>query len=95
MNHGLALAHETLLLARETGWDNLTPVGLLTLARIEGVLGRADECRQHALAGREMAELKGSRPYIAYADSALASLAMGRRQWDTALELLETVKGGK
>ena len=91
MNHGLALAHETLLLASETGWDNLTPLGLLTLARIEGVLGRDQECRQHALAGREIAEFTGNLPYLAYADSALASLEMGRRKWDTALELLESV----
>lgn len=91
MNQALTLAHETLLLADETGWDNLRPAGLLALARIEGALGRESECREHAAAGRRLAEISGSRPHLAYADVALAALASGRREWATALELLERV----
>ena len=88
-NQAITLAHETLLLAGETGWENLTPVGLLTLARIEGVLGREQDCRQHAEAGQRLAGISGNRPHVAYADFALASLAMGKRDWVTALDLLQ------
>ncbi len=91
MNQALALAHETLLLAAETGWDNLTPVGLLTMARIEGALGREQECRQHAEAGRRLAEISGNQPHLAYADFALATLAMANRDWAAALDRLERV----
>lgn len=90
-HRALALGHETLELARETGWTNLVPLALANLCRIEGGLGRAQDCRDHAAAARDTAAEAGTPPYLAYADYGLGLLALGAQQLDRASELLEGV----
>lgn len=83
-----ASAHEALQLVESTGWANERPSSLATLARIEAVMGLAEECRQHVAESVEGAERMGGRPYIAYAHAALGLLELTQGRYLSAIENL-------
>jgi DNA-binding CsgD family transcriptional regulator len=91
-NASLALAHEALRLARDTGWRTEVPNSLTALARIEASLGRVDDCRRHANAAIDIGNSSGLPPIAAYAHSALAVLELGQSQPEEAAEHLEEVE---
>ncbi len=70
----LALVHEALRLADDTGWATERPSNLATLARIEAVTGHLDESRAHAMEAIAASETVGSRTYLAFAQIALGVL---------------------
>jgi DNA-binding CsgD family transcriptional regulator len=70
----LAMVHEALRLADDTGWATERPSNLATLARIEAVTGHPDEARDHALEAIAVSETVGSRTYLAFAQLALGVL---------------------
>jgi DNA-binding CsgD family transcriptional regulator len=81
-----ASAYEALQLADDTGWTNERPSSLATLARIEAVTGRAEDCRQHGTAAISEAEQLGGRPYVAYAHAALGLLELTLGNYLSAIE---------
>jgi DNA-binding CsgD family transcriptional regulator len=72
----LATVHEALRLADETGWVSERPSSLATLARIEAVTGRHEECRSHAKDATAAAELAGAGTYAALGHVALGMLEL-------------------
>ena len=70
----LAMVHEALRLADDTGWATERPSNLATLARIEAVTGHPDESRAHAMEAIAASETVGSRTYLAFAQIALGVL---------------------
>lgn len=71
----LALAHEAVLLAPETGWLAQLPNSLSTLARVEAGFGMADECRTHA---EQAARAPGGDATRAHAHAAVGLLELGQ-----------------
>jgi DNA-binding CsgD family transcriptional regulator len=72
----LALVHEALGLAQDTGWLTERPSNLATLARIEAMSGHPEEARRHAIEGAVTAEAVGARTYRAFAQIALGVLEL-------------------
>jgi DNA-binding CsgD family transcriptional regulator len=81
-----ATAHEALQLAEDTGWTNERPSSLMTLARIEALTGRSDECRQHVAEAITGAELFGGKPYVGYAQTALGLLELTTGNYRAAID---------
>lgn len=81
-----ASAHEALQLAEDTGWTNERPSSLATLARIEAVTGRAEDCRRHVAESIEAGEEIGGRPYVAYAHAASGLLELTLENYPAAVD---------
>jgi DNA-binding CsgD family transcriptional regulator len=74
--NALALVHEALRLADDTGWITERPSNLATLARIEAMTGHPDEAREHAMEAIATSEAAGARTYLAFAQIALGVLEL-------------------
>jgi DNA-binding CsgD family transcriptional regulator/tetratricopeptide (TPR) repeat protein len=72
----LAIVHEALRLADDTGWATERPSNLATLARIEAMTGHPDEARAHAIDAIASSEAAGARTYLAFARIALGILEL-------------------
>jgi DNA-binding CsgD family transcriptional regulator/tetratricopeptide (TPR) repeat protein len=72
--NALAMVHEALRLADDTGWTTERPSNLATLARIEALTGHPGEARAHALEAITASETVGARTYLAFAQIALGVL---------------------
>jgi DNA-binding CsgD family transcriptional regulator len=81
-----AAAHEALQLAEDTGWANERPSSLMTLARIEALTGRPEECRRHVAEATAAAEMIGGKPYVGYAQSSLGLLELTAGNYPAAIE---------
>jgi DNA-binding CsgD family transcriptional regulator len=89
---GLLNASESVQLAEETGQLNFLAFCLTLLARFDGVQGRAEACKEHALRAHQLGET-GYGPAVGYhADAALARLAVGESDYEEAVLLLEPVE---
>lgn len=84
-----AEASEAVQLAAETG--QATDIGLFTLAVIEAVLGREQECRENVARGLEVLSATGNEGLLPWAGKALGLLALGLRRPDEARRQLEPV----
>jgi DNA-binding CsgD family transcriptional regulator/tetratricopeptide (TPR) repeat protein len=87
----LAMVHEALRLADDTGWATERPSNLATLARIEAVTGRSDNTRAHAMEAIAASETVGSRTYLAFAQLALGVLEFTSGNSATAMTHFEEV----
>jgi DNA-binding CsgD family transcriptional regulator len=81
-----ATAHEALQLAEDTGWANERPSSLMTLARIDALTGRAEECRQHVAEAITAAEMIGGKPYVGYAQTSLGLLELTTGNYQAAID---------
>jgi DNA-binding CsgD family transcriptional regulator len=81
-----ATAPEALQLAEDTGWANERPSSLMTLARIEALTGRSEECRQHVAEAITAAEMIGGKPYVGYAQSSLGLLELTTGNFRAAVD---------
>jgi DNA-binding CsgD family transcriptional regulator len=72
----LALVHEALRFADDTGWATERPSNLATLARIEAMAGHPEEARRHAMEAVAVSEAVGARTYLAFARIALGVLEL-------------------
>jgi DNA-binding CsgD family transcriptional regulator len=84
----LALAHEAVELASQTGWLAQRPNSLSTLAKIEAGFGMAS-CREHAAHAVAAARSGGHVGPTAYALAAVGLLALGLDQPHDAVEALK------
>jgi DNA-binding CsgD family transcriptional regulator len=73
-----AAAAEAVQLAAETGQIFYSSYSLVTLGRIEAVLGHDGDCRAHIAAALELARRTGYDPIEIYAASALGLLELSR-----------------
>lgn len=72
----LAIVHEALRLADDTGWVTERPSNLATLARIEALTGHPDEARAHAIEAVAASQAVKARTYLAFAQIALGVLEL-------------------
>jgi DNA-binding CsgD family transcriptional regulator len=85
-----ATAAESVQLAAETGQTGLSCYSLVTLARVEAILGHDEDCRAHVADGLELARRTGSNSIEIYAAAALGLLELSRSRPDrAALRLTE------
>jgi DNA-binding CsgD family transcriptional regulator/tetratricopeptide (TPR) repeat protein len=87
----LALVHEALRLADDTGWATERPSNLATLARIEAVTGHPDDARTHAMEAITASEAAGAGTYLAFARIALGVLELTAGNTDMAIDHFEAV----
>jgi DNA-binding CsgD family transcriptional regulator/tetratricopeptide (TPR) repeat protein len=87
----LAMVHEALRLADDTGWVTERPSNLATLARIEAVTGHPHEARAHAMDAIVASEAVGARTYAAFAQIALGVLEFTAGNSATAISHFEEV----
>jgi DNA-binding CsgD family transcriptional regulator len=88
-----AAAAESVQLAAETGQEGLSSWTLVTLARVEAVLGHDDACRAHVAAGLEASRRAGSSSIEIYAAAALGLLELSRgRAGRAAVHLAECAR---
>jgi DNA-binding CsgD family transcriptional regulator len=76
---------ESAQLATETGQGALSCYSLVTLARVEAVIGRDRDCRGHVAAALEFSRKTGSAAIEIYAASALGFLELSRGRADRAV----------
>ncbi|MDQ3761004.1 MAG: AAA family ATPase [Actinomycetota bacterium] len=84
----LALAHEAVELASETGWLAQLPNNLSTLARVEAGFGMAS-CREHAAQAVAAARSGGHAATTAHALASVGLLELGLNHPDDAVDTLE------
>lgn len=84
----LALAHEAVELAPETGWLAQLPNSLSTLARIEAGFGMAS-CREHAAQSVAAAQSGGHAATTVHARAAVGLLELGLDHPDDAADALK------
>jgi len=87
----LALVHEALRLADDTGWATERPSNLATLARIEAMSGHPEEARRHAIEGVAASEAIGAGTYLAFAQIALGALELTAGNQAAAISHFEEV----
>jgi DNA-binding CsgD family transcriptional regulator len=87
----LALVHEALRLADDTGWATERPSNLATLARIEAMSGHPEEARAHAIEAAAAAEAVGAGTYLAFAQIALGGLELTEGNAAAAISHFEKV----
>jgi DNA-binding CsgD family transcriptional regulator len=87
----LALVHEALRLADDTGWATERPSNLATLARIEAVMGHPGEAHAHAMDAIAASRAAGARTYVAFAQIALGVLELTAGNTGMAINHLEEV----
>jgi len=87
----LALVHEALRLADDTGWATERPSNLATLARIEAMSGHPEESRRHAIEGVAASEAIGAGTYLAFAQIALGALELTAGNQAAAISHFEEV----
>jgi ATP/maltotriose-dependent transcriptional regulator MalT len=79
-----AAAAESVQLAAETGQTGLSSFSLVTLARVEAVLGRDEDCQVHVAAGLEFSRRIGANSIEIYAAAVLGLLELSRGRADRA-----------
>ena len=79
-----AAAAESVQLAAEISQAGLSSYTLVTLARVEAVLGHDEECRAHVAAGLESSRRTGSDSIEIYAAAVLGLLELSRGHADRA-----------
>ena len=79
-----AAAAESVQLAAETGQAGLSSFSLVTLARVEAVLGHDEDCRAHVAAGLEFSRRTGLDAIEIYAAAVLGLLELSRGHADRA-----------
>jgi DNA-binding CsgD family transcriptional regulator/tetratricopeptide (TPR) repeat protein len=89
--NALALVHEALKLADDTGWATERPSNLATLARIEALTGHPEEARTHAMVAIAASEAAGARTYLAFAQIALGVLELTALKPAAAIRHFEEV----
>jgi DNA-binding CsgD family transcriptional regulator/tetratricopeptide (TPR) repeat protein len=87
----LAMVHEAIRLADDTGWISERPSSLAALARIEAVTGHPDEARAHAMEAIEASEAMAAGTYRAFAQIALGVLELTAGDSAGAISHLEKV----
>ncbi len=87
----LAMVHEALRLAEDTGWATERPSNLATLARIEALTGHRDEARAHAMEALKASEAAGARTYVAFSQIALGVLELTAGNTGMAINHFEEV----
>jgi DNA-binding CsgD family transcriptional regulator len=87
----LAIVHEALRLADDTGWVTERPSNLATLARIEAVTGHPDEARAHAMEAVAASQAVEARTYLAFAQIALGVLELTAGNSSEAISHFEEV----
>jgi DNA-binding CsgD family transcriptional regulator len=80
-----AAAAESAQLAAETGQAGLSSWSLVTLARVEAVLGRDEDCRAHVAAGLRLSRRNGWNVTETYAAAVLGLLELSRGRADRAV----------
>jgi DNA-binding CsgD family transcriptional regulator len=80
-----AAAAESVQLATETRQTGLSSYSLVTMGRVEAVLGHDEDCRAHVAAGLEFARRTGSYSIEIYAASTLGLLELSRGRADRAV----------
>jgi hypothetical protein len=73
-----AAAAESVQFTGETGQTGLFSYSLVTLARVEAVLGHDEDCRAHVAAGLEFSRRPGSNSIEIYAAAVLVLLELSR-----------------
>jgi DNA-binding CsgD family transcriptional regulator len=79
-----AAAAESVQLAAETGQAGLSSWSLVTLARVEAILGRDEDCRAHVAAGLEFSRRTGWNVTEIYAAAVLGLLELSRGRAERA-----------
>ena len=87
----LAIVHEALRLADDTGWFTERPSNLATLARIEALTGHPDEARAHAMEAIAGLRSAGARTYLAFGQIALGVLELTAGNLAEAISHFEEV----
>jgi DNA-binding CsgD family transcriptional regulator len=87
----LAMVHEAIRLADDTGWISERPSSLAALARIEAVTGHPEEARAHAMEAIEASEAMAAGTYRAFAQIALGVLELTAGDSAGAISHLEKV----
>jgi DNA-binding CsgD family transcriptional regulator len=87
----LAIVHEALRLADDTGWATERPSNLATLARIEAVTGHPAEARAHAIEAIAASEAISARTYFAFGQIALGVLELTAGNLAEAINHFEEV----
>ncbi|HEY6688211.1 MAG TPA: AAA family ATPase [Propionibacteriaceae bacterium] len=87
----LAMVHEAIRLADDTGWISERPSSLAVLARIEAVTGHPEEARAHAMEAIAASEAMAAGTYRAFAQIALGVLELTAGNAAGAISHLEKV----
>jgi DNA-binding CsgD family transcriptional regulator len=87
----LAMVHEAIRLADDTGWISERPSSLAALARIEAVTGHPEEARAHAMEAIAASEAMAAGTYRAFAQIALGVLEFTAGNAAGAISHLEKV----
>jgi DNA-binding CsgD family transcriptional regulator len=80
-----ATAAESAQLAAETGQTFVTSLALVTLARVEAILGHDGDCRRHVATGLELSRRTGFDVVEDFAASTLGLLELSRGRADRAV----------
>jgi DNA-binding CsgD family transcriptional regulator len=88
-----AAATESVQLAAETGQANLSSFSLVTLARVEAILGHDEDCQAHVTAGLKSSRSTGANSIEFYAAAVLGLLELSRGHAErAALHLAECAR---